>query len=200
MYVIVGLGNPGKKYENTRHNVGFAVIDRLSADCDIKINKRKHSAKLGEGFIEGQKAVIVKPQTYMNLSGLSVRSLMDFYKIDPTTDLIVISDDINLPTGQLRIRKSGSAGGHNGLKSIIANAGTDGFTRIRVGVGDKQAGSDLADHVLGHFNKTDAAIIETASEAAAEAIRVMLSEGVDAAMNKFNKKVKDTDAGLTETN
>lgn len=198
MYIIVGLGNPGKKYENTRHNVGFAVIDKLAKDCDIKINESKHQAKLGKGMIGIEKVVLAKPQTYMNLSGLSVRSLMDFYKIDPTSELIVISDDIALPTGQLRIRKSGSAGGHNGLKSIIANVGTDGFMRIRVGVGDKKEGSDLADHVLGHFNKSDKEIIELAAENAAEAIQMILSDGVDNAMNKFNRKVKETDAQSTD--
>jgi len=198
MYVIVGLGNPGKKYENTRHNVGFAVIDKLSKDCDIKVNKSKHSAKIGEGVIEGVKVVLAKPQTYMNLSGMSVRSLMDFYKIDPESELIIISDDIDLPTGNLRIRKSGSAGGHNGLKSIIANVGTQGFTRIRVGVGAKVEGEDLADHVLGHFNKDDAKIIEIAAETAAEAIKTMLTDGVDKAMNKFNTKKRKDDASTTD--
>ena len=198
MYVIVGLGNPGRKYENTRHNVGFAVIDKLSKDCDIKVNKSKHSAKIGEGTIEGEKVVLAKPQTYMNLSGMSVRSLMDFYKIDPESELIIISDDIDLPTGNLRIRKSGSAGGHNGLKSIIANVGTQGFTRIRVGVGAKVEGEDLADHVLGHFNKDDAKIIEIAAETAAEAIKTMLTEGVDKAMNKFNTKKRKEDASTTD--
>ena len=190
MYVIVGLGNPGKKYENTRHNVGFAVIDKLSKDCDIKVNKSKHSAKIGEGTIEGEKVVLAKPQTYMNLSGMSVRSLMDFYKIDPESELIIISDDIDLPTGNLRIRKSGSAGGHNGLKSIIANVGTQGFTRIRVGVGAKVEGEDLADHVLK--------IIEIAAETAAEAIKTMLTDGVDKAMNKFNTKKRKDDASTTD--
>ncbi|MBO4808438.1 MAG: aminoacyl-tRNA hydrolase [Lachnospiraceae bacterium] len=198
MYVIVGLGNPGKKYENTRHNVGFAVIDKLAKDCDIKVNKSKHSAKIGEGVIEGEKVVLAKPQTYMNLSGMSVRSLMDFYKIDPESELIIISDDIDLPTGNLRIRKSGSAGGHNGLKSIIANVGTQGFTRIRVGVGAKIEGEDLADHVLGHFNKDDAKIIEIAAETAAEAIKTMLTDGVDKAMNKFNTKKRKDDASTTD--
>lgn len=198
MYVIVGLGNPGKKYENTRHNVGFAVIDKLAKDCDIKVNKSKHSAKIGEGVIEGEKVVLAKPQTYMNLSGMSVRSLMDFYKIDPESELIIISDDIDLPTGNLRIRKSGSAGGHNGLKSIIANVGTQGFTRIRVGVGAKVEGEDLADHVLGHFNKDDAKIIEIAAETAAEAIKTMLTDGVDKAMNKFNTKKRKDDASTTD--
>ena len=198
MYVIVGLGNPGKKYENTRHNVGFAVIDKLAKDCDIKVNKSKHSAKIGEGVIEGEKVVLAKPQTYMNLSGMSVRSLMDFYKIDPESELIIISDDIDLPTGNLRIRKSGSAGGHNGLKSIIANVGTQGFTRIRVGVGAKIEGEDLANHVLGHFNKDDAKIIEIAAETAAEAIKTMLTDGVDKAMNKFNTKKRKDDASTTD--
>ena len=155
MFVIVGLGNPGKKYENTRHNAGFIAIDALADKYGIRIADKKHKALCGSGVIEGQKVLLVKPETYMNLSGESVRSVMDFYKIDPEEEMMVIYDDISLAPGNIRIRKKGSAGGHNGIKSIIAHAGTQNFMRIKVGVGEKPSGWDLADYVLGHFSEED---------------------------------------------
>ena len=184
MYVVVGLGNPGKQYENTRHNVGFNVIDILAKEYDISVTKIKHKALIGEGRIGSEKVLLVKPQTYMNLSGESVRAVMDFYKLDPTKDIIVIADDISLPTGKIRIRAKGSAGGHNGLKSIIAHAGTDQFTRIKVGVGANQG--DLVKHVLGKFSKGEREIVDDAVRNAASASEVIVMYDVRTAMNKFN--------------
>jgi PTH1 family peptidyl-tRNA hydrolase len=136
MYIIAGLGNPGREYDNTRHNIGFAAIDKIAAKEDISVMEKKHKAIIGKGYIEGQKVILAKPQTFMNLSGESVRELVDYYKVDEKTELIVISDDISLDVGQIRVRKKGSAGGHNGLKNIIAHLGHDTFMRIKVGVGE----------------------------------------------------------------
>ena len=162
MFVIVGLGNPDKKYEHTRHNIGFDVVDALAAKYNIDIKDKKHKALCGTGVIEGMKVLLVKPQTYMNLSGESVADVVNFYKIDPEEDMIVIFDDISLEPGRIRIRKKGSAGGHNGIKNIIAMTGTSGFKRIKVGVGEKPQGWDLADHVLGRFSDEDRQNVEEA--------------------------------------
>lgn len=188
MYVIAGLGNPGTKYENTRHNIGFMVIDAVAEKNHISVTEKKHRALIGKGMIGGERALLVKPQTFMNLSGESIREIIDYYKIEEKTELIVISDDISLPPGALRIRKKGSAGGHNGLKNIILHLGHDEFQRIRLGVGEKPSGYDLADYVLGHFNEEDRALIRESVEQAAEAVEVMMAEGADRAMNRFNKK------------
>ena len=190
MYIIAGLGNPGKEYGNTRHNVGYDVIDALAEKYNISVLELKHKALLGKGNIEGQKVILMKPLTYMNLSGESLRMAMDYYKADAEQELIVISDDVSLPPGQLRVRKKGSAGGHNGLKNIIKMLGTENFRRIRMGVGEKPKTYDLADWVLGHFNKEERAAIDEASEKAVQAVRLMLTEGTDAAMNVFNRKVR----------
>ena len=144
MYIIVGLGNPGKQYEHTRHNVGFEVIDILADQIGICIEEKKHKALCGRGILEGQKVVLVKPQTFMNLSGESVRAIFDFYKVE-SKDIIIVYDDVSLEPGQLRIRGKGSAGGHNGIKNIIAHLGTQEFPRVKVGVGEKPKGMDLAD-------------------------------------------------------
>ncbi len=188
MVIIAGLGNPTKEYEHTRHNVGFDTIDCIADQYGISINEKKHRALVGKGMIEGQKVILLKPQTFMNLSGESIRAAVDFYKVDEKEELIVIYDDISLPPGQLRIRKKGSAGGHNGIKNIIAHLGHDTFMRIKVGVGEKPAGYDLADYVLGHFSKEDRAIMDDAFKEAAEAVKMMITDGPDAAMNAFNKK------------
>ena len=188
MFIIAGLGNPTKEYEHTRHNVGFDTIDCIADQYGISINEKKHKALVGKGMIEGQKVILLKPQIFMNLSGESIRAALDFYKIDEKDELIVIYDDISLPPGQLRIRKKGSAGGHNGIKNIIAHLGHDTFMRIKVGVGEKPAGYDLADYVLGHFSKDDRAIMEDAFKEATEAVKMMITDGPDAAMNAFNKK------------
>ena len=185
MHLIVGLGNPTKQYEGTRHNVGFETIDRIAAENQIRVEEKKHKALYGSGYIEGEKVILAKPQTFMNLSGESVRELSDYYKI-PAENIIVIYDDISLDVGQLRIRKKGSAGGHNGIKNIIAHLGTQEFPRIKVGVGDKPPRMDLADYVLSRFSKEDREKMEQAFKDAAEAVEVMIAEGPDAAMNQFN--------------
>lgn len=187
MYIIVGLGNPGLRYEHTRHNVGFDCITRIAEEYNIKMDYMKHKAVCGTGYIEGQKVLLAMPQTYMNLSGESVLPLVDFYKISEE-ELIVIYDDISLDVGQVRIRKKGSAGGHNGMKNIIAHLGTQEFTRIKVGVGDKPEGWDLADYVTGHFSKEDQEVINDTRKKVAQAVKLILTEGVEAAMNQYNKK------------
>lgn len=189
MFIIVGLGNLTKEYEGTRHNVGFDVIDLLADKYNISVTDRKCRAFCGKGIIAGQKVLLVKPQTYMNLSGESVRGMVDFYKIDIETELLVIFDDVSLPVGQLRIRKKGSAGGHNGIKNIIAHLGTNEFQRIKVGVGEKPKEYDLADYVLGHFSKAEREEMETGYQHAADAIELILQDELDAAMNQYNKKV-----------
>ena len=189
MFIIVGLGNPTNEYAGTRHNVGFDVIDQIADKYNISVTERKHRAFCGKGIIGGQKVILVKPQTYMNLSGESVRSVLDFYKVDVETELLVIFDDVSLDVGQLRIRKKGSAGGHNGIKNIIQHLGTNVFHRIKVGVGEKPKDYDLADYVLGHFSKGEKEQMEEGYKKAVNAVELMLQGEVDAAMNEFNKKV-----------
>lgn len=189
MYIIVGLGNPGRQYENTRHNIGFDVIETLAQQNHIAVLEKKHKAIIGKGFVEGQKCILAKPQTFMNLSGESVRQLLDYYKVDENSQLIVVSDDVSLDVGQIRIRKKGSAGGHNGLKNIIAHLGHDSFTRVKMGVGEKPQGYDLADYVLGHFTDQERKVMDEAAQRAADAIRTIIVRGADAAMNVFNGKV-----------
>ena len=186
MFVIVGLGNPDKKYEHTRHNIGFDVVDALAAKYNIDIKDKKHKALCGTGVIEGMKVLLVKPQTYMNLSGESVADVVNFYKIDPEEDMIVIFDDISLEPGRIRIRKKGSAGGHNGIKNIIAMTGTSGFKRIKVGVGEKPQGWDLADHVLGRFSDEDRQNAEEAIKNAMDAAVLIMQDETDRAMNLYN--------------
>lgn len=188
MYIIVGLGNPDRKYLNTRHNIGFEVIDAIAEKNDIVLGEQKHKAVIGRGMVAGQKAVLVKPVTYMNLSGESVRSVIDFYKVDEKSELIVISDDISLDVGQIRIRKRGSAGGHNGLKNIILRLGHDSFMRVRMGVGDKPPKLDLADYVLGHFLQEEREAVDESVRNAALAIETIITEGPDAAMNRYNAR------------
>lgn len=190
MFIIAGLGNPGKEYEGTRHNVGFDVIDALADKYNISVNERKGRAFCGKGIIAGQKVLLVKPQTFMNLSGESIRSLVDFYKIDPEVEFLVIFDDVSLDVGQIRIRKKGSAGGHNGIKSIISHLGTQDFQRIKVGVGEKPKEYDLADYVLGHFSKADKEEMTEGYKQAIEAVELILADEIEDAMNRFNKKVK----------
>lgn len=186
MYIIVGLGNPTREYNNTRHNIGFAAIDELAEANGISVVEKKHKAIIGKGYIEGQKAILAKPQTYMNLSGESVRALIDYYKADEKTELIVLYDDISLEPGRLRIRKKGSAGGHNGIKNIIAHLGHNEFQRIKIGVGEKPKGYDLVDYVLGHFKKEEQQIMEEALGRVVQAVSCMITEDADAAMNRFN--------------
>ena len=185
MYIIVGLGNPERRYDGTRHNIGFSAVTALADIYGISMDMKKHRAVCGKGVIDGQKVILAMPQTYMNLSGESVRELMDYYKCD-LSDLIVIYDDISLDVGKLRIRAKGSAGGHNGIKNIIAQLGTQEFTRIKIGVGEKPAKMDLADYVLGRFSKEEQPIIRESADRAREAVCEMITHDVASAMNKFN--------------
>lgn len=191
MFLIVGLGNPGKQYEHTRHNVGFDVMDAIADKYNISISEKKHKALCGKGVVAGQKVVLAKPQTFMNLSGESVAELLHYYKLDPEDEMLVIFDDISLAPGGIRIRKKGSAGGHNGIKNIIALTGTQNFMRVKVGVGEKPKGWDLADHVLGHFEKADRVKVEEAIADAVAATEMILQGEVDQAMNDFNGKKQE---------
>ena len=186
MYIIVGLGNPESRYAGTRHNIGFSAIVGLADAYGISVDTKKHKALIGKGVIAGNKVILAMPQTYMNLSGESVRELVDYYKIDPAEELIVLYDDINLPPGKLRIRPKGSAGGHNGIKNIIFHLGGQEFARVRIGVGEKPKGWDLVDYVLGRFPKEEEPVIREALGKAAEACVAIMNEGVDTAMNRFN--------------
>ena len=188
MYLIVGLGNPGRQYEATRHNMGFDVIDKLVEEYNVPQSGVKFNAMYGKGRIEGQPVILMKPLSYMNLSGGPVRDMANYFKIDPETEMIVIYDDIDLEPGQLRIRKKGSAGGHNGIKHIIQQLGTQTFVRIKVGVGAKPKGWDLADHVLGRFSGEDRARVEEAIRDAEDAAVLMIQGEADKAMNDFNAK------------
>lgn len=195
MVIIAGLGNPTKEYENTRHNIGFMAVDALADKYNISVMDCKHRALVGKGMIGGTKVVLVKPLTYMNLSGEAIRAVVDYYKVDAASGLIVIYDDISLDVGQLRIRKKGSAGGHNGIKNIIANLGDDTFLRIRIGVGEKPKGYDLVDYVLGHFGREEREVIAESLENVDGAVNLMLGGEVDMAMNKYNvKKTPKDDA------
>ncbi|MBE6036304.1 MAG: aminoacyl-tRNA hydrolase [Clostridiales bacterium] len=189
MYIIAGLGNPGREYENTKHNIGFITLDHLAEEHGIRIQKIKHKALVGEGYFSGQKVLLVKPQTYMNLSGESLREIMSFYKV-PVENLIVVYDDIDLPMGGLRIRANGSAGTHNGMRSIVANLKSEGFPRVRVGIGGGDTHGDLAGYVLGGFSKEQKELMEEAVKKAAAAVTCMVTQGVDKAMNRYNVKAK----------
>ena len=188
MYLIAGLGNPGTKYSGTRHNMGFDVVDLLIERHKIPQSGVKFNAMYGKGTINGHKVIVMKPLSYMNLSGGPIQQMAAFFKIDPASRLIVIHDDIDLEPGQLRIRKKGSAGGHNGLKDIIRRLGSEEFIRVRVGVGAKPAGWDLADYVLGRFTDSDRKEIDEALDEACKAVGVIVSKGPDAAMNEYNRK------------
>lgn len=187
MKIIIGLGNPTFKYAGTRHNIGFDAITRLADDYNIPMDIKKHKAICGKGMIEGERVLLCQPQTYMNLSGESVRAVVDFYGVT-NEDIIVIYDDISLDVGQLRLRVKGSAGGHNGIKSIIAHLGTMEFDRIKMGVGDKPAGFDLADYVLSRFSEDENIIVRDTLKKTSEAVRCIIKDGMDTAMNIYNKK------------
>lgn len=188
MYVIAGLGNPEKKYFETRHNVGFATIDALSDKYNIELTETKFKAAFGKGRIGNERVILVKPLTYMNLSGEAIRPICDYFKVDSKEELIVISDDVDLDVGKIRVRPKGSAGGHNGLKSIIAQLGHSEFNRVRVGVGKRPKEYDMVDWVLGHFQGEDAVSIKEGIDKAVNAIEEIISSGVDSAMNDFNGK------------
>lgn len=191
MFIIAGLGNPTKEYEGTRHNVGFDVIDRLSEKYNIAVDTKKHRALIGKGMIAGQKVILAKPQTYMNLSGESIRSLLDYYKVDEEHELLVIYDDVSLGVGQLRIRAKGSAGGHNGIKNIIAHLGGQVFPRIKIGVGEKPPKYGLADYVLGHFSKAEKVLMDEGYDNAVRAVEMIVSGDIEGAMNEYNRKKKE---------
>ena len=196
MFLIAGLGNPGRQYEKTRHNMGFDTIDELIERHRIPQGGIAHKAMYGKGMIAGEKVLAVKPLTYMNLSGEAIREYVNYYKMEPETELIVIYDDIDLEPGQIRIRKKGSAGGHNGIKSIIAQIGTQNFYRVKVGVGAKPKGWDLADYVLGRFSSEERELVDKAICDAADAVEMILKDGIEAAMNHYNgaaKKKKATE-------
>ena len=188
MYIIVGLGNPGKKYEHTRHNMGFLALDLLADKYGIKVDRLKFKALTGEGRIEGKKVLLVKPQTYMNLSGESVRDVMNFYK-EPIENLVVIYDDIDIPEGTLRIRAKGSAGTHNGMRNIVYLLGDDGFPRIRVGIGG-ESHMDLINYVTGRVTESEADLLWTALNKAAEAAADIVINDVIHAMQEYNIKPK----------
>ncbi|ADM36113.1 aminoacyl-tRNA hydrolase [Bacillus spizizenii] len=188
MLVIAGLGNPGKNYENTRHNVGFMVIDQLAKEWNIELNQNKFNGLYGTGFVSGKKVLLVKPLTYMNLSGECLRPLMDYYDVD-NGDLTVIYDDLDLPTGKIRLRTKGSAGGHNGIKSLIQHLGTSEFDRIRIGIGRPVNGMKVVDYVLGSFNKEEVPDIDGAIDKSVKACEASLSKPFLEVMNEFNAKV-----------
>lgn len=184
MYVIVGLGNPGKKYELTRHNIGFEVIDYLANRHGIKVETIKHKSLLGSGRINGEKVILVKPQTFMNLSGEAVLSIINFYKI-PLENLMVIYDDVDIDLFRIRIRKKGSSGSHNGMKNIIYLMKDDNFPRLRFGIGKPER--DIIDHVLGKFKSDDFVCLRESIIKASDAIESYVSDGIEIAMNKFNR-------------
>ena len=185
MFLIVGLGNPGVEYAATRHNIGFDMITFLSDKYNIPVNSREGKALVGKGILAGEKVMLAQPQTYMNLSGESVRALMDYYKID-IEDLLVIYDDISLDVGQIRMRGKGSAGGHNGIKSIIQHTGTQEFARIKIGVGQRPEGGDLVKHVLGRFSREEDGMFRDVFALAEEGLLAWLQEDMKSAMNKVN--------------
>jgi len=185
VFIVVGLGNPGPRYDNTRHNVGFDTIDLLSHKYGIKVSKLKHKALIGDGKIEEKKVILVKPQTFMNLSGESVRDILNWYKI-PLKNLIIIYDDIDLEPGKIRVRPKGSSGTHNGMRSVIYQIQSEDFPRIRIGIGKAPEGWDLADYVLSKFNADDRKVISESICKAADAVVTIIKSGVETAMNKFN--------------
>ena len=192
-FIIVGLGNPGPKYENTRHNLGFLTLDHLAEENDISVSRIKFKSLTGAGNIAGHKVVLVKPQTYMNLSGEAVREAVSFYKIPPE-HLIVIYDDLDIPTGSIRIRRFGSAGTHNGMRSVVQQLGTDRFPRIRVGIGSGRT-EELISFVTGGFRREEVPLLRQAVETASRAAECIVIDGVDLAMNRYNTKKKEKKKG-----
>lgn len=187
MYVVVGLGNPGKDYTNTRHNIGFNTVDLIAKRNNINLNKIKFQSVYGEGNISGEKILLVKPQTYMNNSGVTVRDISQYYKV-PIENIIVVVDDIDIDFSAVKIRAKGSAGSHNGLKSIISYMQGEDFPRVKVGIGKKHANQDLADFVLSRFSRDEQIDIDVSFTTAAEAVESIIKDGIDTAMNKYNMK------------
>ena len=189
MKLIIGLGNPGTEYARTRHNIGFEAVDALASAYNINVNKNKFKGLFGEGFVGGEKVILIKPQTYMNLSGESIISFISWHKVQPK-DILVIYDDVSLAPGKLRIRQKGSAGGHNGIKSIIQHLGTDEFQRIKIGVGEKPNGWDLADYVLNRFSNSELKLMDTIMEDVTGATQMIIEKGIQEAMNAYNPKAR----------
>jgi PTH1 family peptidyl-tRNA hydrolase len=185
MKVVVGIGNPGREYQRTRHNVGFDVLEMLAGAHDIVLNKRRFDALLGEGKISGSDVLLVRPQTFVNHSGLAVRQVLDWWKL-PIEELLVVSDDANLPVGKLRFRREGSPGGHHGLESVVAHLGTEAFQRLRIGIGRKEEGEDLVGHVLGRFSRAERKLMDEACIEAVRGITVWILHGIDECMGQFN--------------
>lgn len=185
LFIVVGLGNPGTKYDNTRHNVGFDTIESLASQYGIKVNKLKHKALSGDGVISGTRVILVKPQTFMNLSGESVRELAEWYKV-PTPKIILIYDDVDLAVGKIRIRSKGSSGTHNGMKSILYHLQSEDFPRVRIGIGRPPEGWDLADFVLSKFGTEEKKVVNESINKAKEAVVEIIQSGAEAAMNKYN--------------
>lgn len=185
MYIIVGLGNPESEYEKTRHNMGFNVINKLAEKHNIEVKQKKFKGLYGAGFIGTKKVALLKPQTYMNLSGEAVVEIMNFYK-EELENLLIIYDDVDIEKGEIKIRKFGSAGSHNGMKSIVSLLGSDKFPRVRVGIGKPEENRDMISHVIGAMSKEDQEILDKSTTKAAEAIEELIKNGIDSAMNKFN--------------
>lgn len=194
MKLIVGLGNPGIEYQFTPHNVGFLAVDRIAERCGVKIANRHCRALTGRATIEGQAAVLAKPETYMNLSGAAVRELVEEYEADPARDLIVIYDELDLPFGSIRVRERGSSAGHNGMKSIIGALGTEEFLRIRLGINPGNKITSGSQYVLSQFRKAQVPVLDEALDSAAEAVSLILTQGASAAMTRFNRKVEGQSA------
>jgi PTH1 family peptidyl-tRNA hydrolase len=192
LFVVIGLGNPGKDYTNTRHNIGFDTIDILAQRNNIKINKIKFKSVYGEGQIGNEKVLLVKPQTYMNNSGISVREIYQFYKV-PIQNILVIVDDIDIDFSSIKIKMRGSAGTHNGLKSIIYHLQNDEFPRVKIGIGKKHENQDLADFVLSRFSKDERIDIDASILTASEAVETIIREDINKAMNKYNIKTNAQD-------
>lgn len=191
-FIIAGLGNPGRKYENTRHNLGFITVDKIAEDNDISVKKIKFKSLVGEGVIGSDKVILMKPQTFMNNSGEALREIVNFYKIPPE-NLIVIYDDFDIPIGSIRVRKFGSAGTHNGMRSVIRLLGFDNFPRIRIGI-DSTIKNDLIDFVTGGFRKEEVPLLEEAVTNGAAAAETIVTKGIDLAMNRYNtKKTREKD-------
>jgi PTH1 family peptidyl-tRNA hydrolase len=186
MWLIVGLGNPGERYARTRHNVGFRSVETLAERHSLTFRQQWANSQLAEGIIHGQRVVLVKPQTYMNLSGQAVSALRNWYKIDPAHELLVIYDDLDLPFARIRIRERGSAGTHNGMRSIVAQLGTTEFPRLRVGIGQPPGKMDAADYVLSRFTPEEEAVLPDVLARVADAVDVILREGLITAMNRYN--------------
>jgi peptidyl-tRNA hydrolase, PTH1 family len=196
MWLIVGLGNPGQRYHLTRHNIGFSVIDLLAKQYQIKVTQHKYHAIMGAGQIGDASVAIAKPLTYMNRSGVAVREMLAGLK-PQASDLIIISDDFHLPVGTIRIRRQGSSGGHHGLESIIEQLGTSEFNRIRIGIGEPEE-EDVTEYVLGDFFREEIGLVEESIEKASLAVTEIVEYGINEAMNKYNKKVSQTNTGLSE--